>query len=198
MFILTKFQDLIQVAPHEFHMAARDIIEDKINEKYANKVVQKVGLCICMWDLSKSSDGLIGYGTGNANMNVEFRLLVFRPFKGEIIAARVKYNTPEGIYLSTEFFDNILVPDTMLFEGSYYNEEEQTWVWKTEDSEVFFDNGTTVHARIEKEIWEDTIQPNPVKDTALTNGASQEVAKKNPYSIVASMNEVGLGGSDWW
>lgn len=179
-------------------MAARDIIEDKINEKYANKVVQKVGLCICMWDLSKSSDGLIGYGTGNANMNVEFRLLVFRPFKGEIIAARVKYNTPEGIYLSTEFFDNILVPDTMLFEGSYYNEEEQTWVWKTEDSEVFFDNGTTVHARIEKEIWEDTIQPNPVKDTALTNGASQEVAKKNPYSIVASMNEVGLGGSDWW
>lgn len=33
------------------------------------QVVQKVGLCICMYDLLKASDGLIGTGTGNANVN---------------------------------------------------------------------------------------------------------------------------------
>lgn len=117
MFILTKFQDLVQIAPHEFYKKSRDIIEDKINEKYANKVVQRVGLCVCMWDLTKCSEGLIGFGSGNVNVDVEFRMIVFRPFKGEILAARIKQNTPTGIVLSTEFFDDIFVPETMLFEN---------------------------------------------------------------------------------
>lgn len=32
------------------------------------EVVQKVGLCICMYDLLKASDGLIGHGNGNLNV----------------------------------------------------------------------------------------------------------------------------------
>ncbi len=117
MFILTKFQDLVQIAPHEFYKKSREAIEDKVNEKYSNKVVHKVGLCVAMWDLLKASDGLIGFGDGNCNVNVEFRMVVFRPFKGEIVAAKVKKNVPEGIYLSTDFFDDIFVPETMLFDG---------------------------------------------------------------------------------
>lgn len=34
-----------------------------------HKVVQKVGLCVCLYDLLKVSDGLIGYGSGNVNIN---------------------------------------------------------------------------------------------------------------------------------
>lgn len=117
MFILTKFQDLVQIPPHEFYKKSRDEIEDKINEKYANKVVQKIGLCMCMWDVLKASDGLIGHGTGNVNVNVEFRMVVFRPHKGEIITAKVKKSTPNGIQVTTEFFEDIFVPKTMLFEG---------------------------------------------------------------------------------
>lgn len=33
------------------------------------KVIPKVGLCMCMYDLLKASDGLIGNGTGNVNIN---------------------------------------------------------------------------------------------------------------------------------
>lgn len=33
------------------------------------KVVQKVGLCICVYDILKASDGLIGHGTGIVNVN---------------------------------------------------------------------------------------------------------------------------------
>ncbi|KAJ9660822.1 DNA-directed RNA polymerase III complex subunit Rpc25 [Neophaeococcomyces mojaviensis] len=196
MFILTKFQDLVQIPPHEFYKKSRDCIEDKINEKYANKVVQKVGLCICMWDLLKASDGLIGFGTGNVNVNVEFRMVVFRPFKGEVIAARVKHNTPEGIYLTTEFFDNIFVPETMLFEGSFFNTDEKVWVWKTGETEIFFDDGIPVYARIEKETWEDAMQ-NTSKPSKTANGVSSP-SQKTPYSIEASMQEHGLGGIDWW
>lgn len=197
MFILTKFQDLISIPPHEFYKKSRDSIEDKINEKYSNKIVQRVGLCVCMWDLLKASDGLIGFGTGNVNVNVEFRMIVFRPFKGEVIAATIKANSPHGIYLSTEFFENIFVPDTMLFEGCYYHEEEKVWIWPTGETEIYFDNGTIVHARIEKESWEDAMHKGPVKDSKTLHSIN-DGPPKAPYSIEASMAEPGLGGVDWW
>lgn len=34
-----------------------------------SQVVQKIGLCICMYDLLKVSDGLIGHGDGFVNVN---------------------------------------------------------------------------------------------------------------------------------
>ncbi|KAK5087945.1 DNA-directed RNA polymerase III complex subunit Rpc25 [Lithohypha guttulata] len=197
MFILTKFQDLVSIPPHQFYKEDRQSIEDKINEKYANKVVQKIGLCICMWDLLSTSEGLIGFGTGNMNINVEFRMVVFRPFKGEVISARIKANTPKGIFLSTDFFENIFVPETMLFEGCYYNENEKVWVWLSGETEIFFDDGTIVHARVETEKWQDAMQIDESKVKAV-NGAQETLPNKIPYSIEASMAEMGLGGVDWW
>lgn len=148
-----------------------------------------------MWDLLKHSDGLMGFGDGNCNINVEFRMIVFRPFKHEIITAKIKGSTPEGIYLTTDFFDNIFVPGSMLFEDCFYNEEEETWVWRTEEAEVFFDSGTTVHARIESESWQDAMQIEKGKAASVDEGA---LPSRVPYSIQASMAETGLGGVDWW
>lgn len=36
------------------------------------QVIQKIGLCIGFYDLLKSSDGLIGHGTGLVNVNGAF------------------------------------------------------------------------------------------------------------------------------
>lgn len=117
------------------------------------QVVQKIGLCICLWDILWTSEGLIGQGDGFVNVNgmhgttisvvsiltddtVEFRMVVFRPFKGEVIVARIADQSAEGInrqffrsmlclpyskYLlavATDFFDDIFVPWTELPEGS--------------------------------------------------------------------------------
>lgn len=62
-------------------------------------------------------------------------MIVFRPFKGEIISGRIMGQGPDGIRgltnrlrtsglltvyaVSTEFFDDIVVPANMLFENSY-------------------------------------------------------------------------------
>jgi hypothetical protein len=71
MFILTTISDLVQIPPHEFHRADLEEITDKINEKYSNKIIQNIGLCIALYDLLSASDGLISYGTGNVNVNGE-------------------------------------------------------------------------------------------------------------------------------
>ena len=87
LILQTTFDDLVQVPPHGIrnNQISRNDLEDRINEKYSNKVqpttaivmliltvgqiVQNVGLCIAMYDLLKASDGLIGNGTGNVNVN---------------------------------------------------------------------------------------------------------------------------------
>jgi len=61
------------------------------------KVIQKIGLCICLWDITWASEGLIGHGTGLVNVNVEFRLVVFRPFKNEVLQGRITSCTQDGI-----------------------------------------------------------------------------------------------------
>lgn len=50
-------------------------------------------------------------------MAVEFRMMVFRPFKGEVMSGIVHKCTPKGIYVTTQFFENIFVPSGMLFEN---------------------------------------------------------------------------------
>lgn len=35
----------------------------------AFQVIQKIGLCICVYDILNASDGLIGHGTGIVNVN---------------------------------------------------------------------------------------------------------------------------------
>ena len=81
------------ISPEDFQKPSAESIEDNINAKYANKVIylpcsgsenfdwyylqviQKIGLCICVFDLLKTSDGLIGHGTGIVNVNGEAGLL---------------------------------------------------------------------------------------------------------------------------
>ena len=67
----TKIADLVQIEPKDFpgNKPAFQAIEDNINAKYANKVIQKIGLCICLYDLLSASDGLIGNGTGLVSVN---------------------------------------------------------------------------------------------------------------------------------
>ncbi|KAL1651408.1 DNA-directed RNA polymerase III complex subunit Rpc25 [Diplodia intermedia] len=69
MFLTTTISDLIQIKPEEFEKSSIQAIKDAIHAKYANKVIQEVGLCICLRDILKSSEGLIGHGTGIVNVN---------------------------------------------------------------------------------------------------------------------------------
>ena len=49
--------------------------------------------------------------------------------------------------LITTLLDNILTARS--------DEDEKTWVWKSEEADVWFDPGTVVNIRIEQENWQD-------------------------------------------
>ncbi|KAK3365304.1 RNA polymerase III subunit Rpc25-domain-containing protein [Lasiosphaeria ovina] len=193
MFVLTKIADLVQIAPDDFRKSTVTAIEDNINAKYANKVVQKLGLFICLWDILWTSEGLIGHGTGLVNVNVEFRMVVFRPFNSEVMVARIASQSREGIHLATDFFHDIFVPCSELPDGTEFEPSDGLWVWKEEDQQMYYDNNEMVRFQVISEEWHDQTPTGPVD-------AAEEPASSllPPYKITGSMKGPGLGCYLWW
>ncbi|KAF2831770.1 DNA-directed RNA polymeras-like protein III 25 kDa polypeptide [Ophiobolus disseminans] len=194
MFILTTIQDLIQIKPHDFVKPSAEAIKDVVNEKYSNKIVPGVGLCICMWDLLSSTEGLIGHGTGLVNVNIEFRMTVFRPFRGEIICGRIKACNEEGITLDLEFTSEVFVPYQNLFENTSYSKAEDAWIWNSDGTELFFDKGEPVLFRVEQEEWIDQ-RPTIIQKDEQGNVIEE---RGTAWRVIGSMNQAGLGPTLWW
>ncbi|TAQ83633.1 hypothetical protein B7494_g8045 [Chlorociboria aeruginascens] len=191
MFILTKIEDLVQIHPEDLGKDTILAIEDNINAKYANKVIQKIGLCICFYDLLYASDGQVGHGNGLVSVNVEFRLIVFRPFKGEVMIGKISSATQQGIRIRTHFFDEIFVPHESLPEGCYFDHGQQLFIWEFEGVKLYFDNQEKVRFRVNSENWFDQ---SPIGPSEKEDGTQ----KKSPYTIEADMKEAGLGPCLWW
>ncbi|KAK4451499.1 RNA polymerase III subunit Rpc25-domain-containing protein [Podospora aff. communis PSN243] len=193
MFILTKIADLVQISPQDFGKESIVALEDNLNAKYANKVIQNIGLCVCLWDITWTSEGLIGQGDGFVNVNVECHMVVFRPFKGEVIVARIARQSREGINLATDFFHDIFVPWSELPDGSEFEAKEGLWVWKEEDQELFYDNNEMVRLQVLFEEWHDQAPSGPLD---LADQPASELLP--PYKIIGTMKAPGLGCALWW
>ncbi|THX91099.1 hypothetical protein D6D08_03421 [Aureobasidium pullulans] len=198
MYIIVTIADLIQISPQDFEKRSAQAIEDNINLKYADKVIHRVGLCVALYDILQTSEGLIGHGTGIVNVNVDFRMIVFRPFKGEILTGKILSSSDMGIRISMGFFDDIFVPAPgMLFEPAKHHlteDGERVWVWETApDNLLYFDVNEVVKFRVEAETWTDL---SPEKQPAP--GEEVEIYRRSPYEITASMQLSGLGPAFWW
>lgn len=171
-------------------------IQDNINAKYANKVIQKIGLCICLYDLLWASEGLIRHGDGTANVNAEFRMVVFRPFKGEVIMGRISRCSVKGIHIRTDFFDNIFVEAEELPEGCQFDHNEQLWVWESENGPLYWDIHEAVRLAVVGEDWNDQTPTKPT--TAPGEEVPAEQEQLAPYIVKGSMKREGLGCTLWW
>ncbi|KAI1633385.1 RNA polymerase III subunit Rpc25-domain-containing protein [Biscogniauxia mediterranea] len=192
MFILTKIADLVQITPSQFDQQSHIAIENNINAKYSNRVIQKIGLCICMYDLLWASEGLIGHGTGLVNVNVEFRMIVFRPFKGETLFGKISNATQEGLSIHTKFFDDIFVSYKELPENTEYDHNEKAWVWVVDEERMHYDKNEMVRFQVIDETWRDQL-PDSAEEEAL-----DKAKKLSPYSISGTMMKEGLGICLWW
>jgi len=206
---------VIQIEPSDFVKRSAAALEDNINEKYANKVIQKVGLCICFYDLLTATEGLIGHGSGVINVKVTFRLIIFRPFRGEVLEGTISESSPAGIRLHIELFDDITVPGpNNLLEPATYSLKDHVWVWTSEDGGKYhFDKNERVRFRIEEEIWQDQAadeeggiiavdrEPDSGDTEAARRKREEDERKrrgKTPWRLVASMAQGGMGILRWW
>jgi DNA-directed RNA polymerase III subunit RPC8 len=146
---------------------------------------------------------------------VEFRMLVFRPFRGEILQGRIKSCTEDGIVINMDFTSEVFVPVEGLPANTTFNHAEHVFIWNNEGSELFFDIGEPVLLRVEQEEWTDQ-KPTMEKKDKETGMVIEERDTSwrlivcsiiNPFRfydcladspLQASMSQPGLGPCLWW
>ncbi len=114
------------------------MLKEQIEIKYANRVLLHVGLCITFYDFISIGDPYLYPSEGSAIQIVRFRMVVFRPFVGEIITGRLVSSGREGLKISTEFFEDILIPAALLQAPCVYNPVDGLWTWKYGEPENDF------------------------------------------------------------
>ena len=203
---------MIQIYPSDFSKSSARAIEDFINDKYADKVIHKVGLCVGFHSIISTSEGLIGHGSGIVNVNVDFRVVVFRPFKGEIVQGTITdSHMVRGILLSQDFFEDIVVPPEVLFDDTAFGADDagvELFIWRPKDPETgkeaedpfYIDRAEVCLFRVEKETWRD-LSPQmqrPDQSFVAEQQAGETGVRQVPYLVEGSMMLSGLGPTFWW
>ena len=194
MFILSEISDLIRIPPSAFNVPIQHSISDELNKKYANKIIANLGLVITIWDILDIKDGLLKPGDGGSYVEVRFRSIVWKPFRGEILTGWVTECTAKGIKVRMEFFDEIWIPKDFLFENCKYSELEQAWIYLLDENELFIDVNEKIRLRVEEENFYN-VKPK------LEDEQTEEEKKATtlpPYTITASCQDYGMGCVSWW
>ncbi|XP_046845404.1 DNA-directed RNA polymerase III subunit RPC8-like [Xenia sp. Carnegie-2017] len=199
MFLLAEMKDTVRMPPTKFGLNLIEAVTNELNKKLANKVVYNVGLCIALHDIIDIGDSFVLPGDGASCTPVKFRYVVFRPFIDEILIGRIKACSHEGVTVSMEFFDDIIIPFEYLQQPSKFDAEEQLWVWEYETEEgthdLFMDINEEIRFRVIDECFTDLTPTGPEMIIQEQAGNQEE---KCPYNITATITEPGLGLLSWW
>lgn len=204
MFQLSIISDLTRIPPKMFSLPRLVAIKQELNGKYANKVIPKLGLVIAVWDVLKVDDGMLKPGDGSIYIKVVFRCVVFKPFVGEVLTGWIESCSEEGIKVNMEFFNDIFIPKSLLFENSVYSPKDNAWVWQMdEDNKLYLDVNEKINFRVEEEVFNDVRPKGPENPTAFDDDSKKESEQKKkhstpPYALVASCQTDGMGCVSWW
>ena len=152
MFEIARLQDTVHIQPAEFRVPPLTAITDALSEKYPNKVVPGLGLCIALYDITAVGESQLYPGSAAHHTFVEFRLVIFRPYVGEVLSGQIVSCDEHGVRLSLGFFDEIYCPSHLLQYPSSWSPEERVWVWDVPGTEhqLFFDVQNSLRFRVEE------------------------------------------------
>ena len=192
MFVLSMLKDIAKVEPRKFAQDQLSVVSAILDNKFANKVVVNLGLCISLYDITGVEDSYILAGEGGYHVRVNFRFVVFRPFMNEIIVGKVKSSGADGIHVTLGFFDDIIIPPDKMRPMTTLG-EEQLWIWHYDTeagrADLFFDLDEQIRFKVIDEVFTEVGPPSTIPDPG-----KEEI----PYKIIGSIDDDGLGLLKWW
>jgi DNA-directed RNA polymerase III subunit RPC8 len=211
MFTLVTIKYSVRIAPSKLALDFEECIIDELNSKFCNKIVPNCGLAIKVFDLEQVGDPLVHPGDSSMTIAVTLRMIVFRPFNGEVVVGKVRMcDEQTGISVSLGFFDDIIIPPGLMPEGCRWDAHERVWVWSFDGNDMFVDPEEPIRIRILSEVFTETA-PTP-KEVLIASMAAAQPADNHmppptpppslynnpPYRLIASIAEDGLGLVSWW
>ncbi|KAI6224350.1 hypothetical protein M3Y99_01401700 [Aphelenchoides fujianensis] len=186
MFVLAQFKSTVKTRAKDFGSDLLPTLIDEINAEFSNFVIIDVGLCLTFYDFVKIGDSFLMAGDADSYTPVEFRYIVFQPFRGEILQGTIARCTREGIRISMCFFSDILIPPDKLPKVSRFDENGQLWYWEYVTPPSGEDGEDTKPQMIKFYL-------EPGKLIRPGNAKNEKV-----YEIIGSISESGLGCPSWW
>ena len=158
------------------------------------QVIIDVGLCIALHDIIRIGESQLYQGSAHQHALVEFRLVVFRPFVGEVLTGTVVRCDQQGVHMSLGFFDDVFIPNMHLQHPSTWSEEERLWVWNvTEDDQLFLDLENPARFRVQSVAYR-----RPAASGTAKPGTQQGDSEPAAMQITAAIDQAGLGLISWW
>ncbi|KVH89192.1 RNA polymerase III, subunit Rpc25 [Cynara cardunculus var. scolymus] len=97
MFNLSKLEHTLRLQPHLLSLPINEAVKGELESLFLDKVIANLGLCISVYDIESIDGGFIFPNEGAPTYTVKFRLIIFRPFVGEIISAKLKESNADGL-----------------------------------------------------------------------------------------------------
>ncbi|KAI3749462.1 hypothetical protein L2E82_20074 [Cichorium intybus] len=196
MFQLSILEHTLRLKPDLLSLPINEAVKGELEALFLDKVITDLGLCISVYDIQSINGGFIFANEGAPTYTVKFRLIIFRPFIGEIISARLKESNADGLRLTLGFFDDIYIPDLLLPNSSraepdteHKNQVKWIWTFKEEEQvrEYLIDGYDEIRFRVQSIKFPEI--PKEQKD-------SKPFA---PMEIIGSLvSDAGLGPISWW
>jgi DNA-directed RNA polymerase III subunit RPC8 len=211
MFEVDRIVDSIQLDACDLGQPTASVLARKIDERYPNRVlVQSGGLVICRYD-NKEPTIIVSAGgicqEGKTYWTIEFSVIVFRPFIGEILVGTIAEANCSGLRVTLgTFFGAIYIPAYWMLRPSVYDSVRRTWVWRSDDEPYEMPVGAEIRVRVKSlhytkrtTVTAVTTKGAQVEETtddiSTTIGAA---AIPSAMYITASICEDGLGLTEWW
>ncbi len=193
MFQLAELSDTLRLPPSTLALSLHTAAAEHIRNIYTDRVVPQLGLAVALYDITKLGQALLRQGSPDHEVKAVFRLVIFRPYVGEVITGTcLSCSRETGIRVSMSFFDDIYIHTERFRENTEWSESESLWVWKVEGAELFYDLENRVRFRVvDVEFREQT-----VRSADELEGLAQN--EKPAMKVVATVAEPGLGLVSWW
>ncbi|XP_017422716.1 uncharacterized protein LOC108332108 isoform X3 [Vigna angularis] len=205
MFYLSKIEHKLPLPPPRLVRPIREAIHMELEKLFLDKVIANLGLCISVYDIISIDGGFIFPGDGAPTYTVVFNIIMFRPFVGEIITARLISSDSNGLQLSLGFFDDIFVPAHHMPYPNHFVEDEQG------KRVSFSEESTTNSLRKGVWFWDFNEQEYPIQETDVIKFRVQNVSypqipieqpkESKPFApmlVTGSLDHDGLGPVSWW
>nr|CAD1818772.1 unnamed protein product [Ananas comosus var. bracteatus] len=111
MFCLSEIEHDLPIPPCLLNRPLISAIKEELERLFLDKVIANLGLCISIYDVHSVEGGFIFPGDGSAMYKVKFRMVVFRPFIGEILMGKIESSDEDCLRLSLGFFNDIYIPE---------------------------------------------------------------------------------------
>ncbi|KAJ6813681.1 DNA-directed RNA polymerase III subunit RPC8-like isoform X1 [Iris pallida] len=186
MFNLSLIEHDLPLPPRLLSLPLTDAIKGELENLFLDKVIANLGLCISVYDIQSIEGGFIVPGDGCSRYKVVFRLLMFRPFIGEVLTGTIEESDANGLHLSLGFFSDIYVP-VHLLPIPNKRDANGLWIWIFDTEELALDLNEKIRFRV-KNI---KFPPMPIEQ-------DDNAKPFAPMEITAEICQEGLGLVSWW